>query len=77
MSTQNDVRLLAAMERVKELQSALRELVARVDGAEGMRADGSNMDTTRAHAVLGDLKAKLCPHDCEIGYCDDCNRAAA
>lgn len=35
-----------------ELLAALEELVARCDGAEGVRADGSNIQTIRAHAVI-------------------------
>lgn len=34
---------------------ALRELVERIDGPEGVRADGSNPDTLEAHAALGDF----------------------
>ena len=34
------------------LFEALKELVLRCDGAEGVRADGSNIDTLVAHAVL-------------------------
>lgn len=36
----------------QELLDALRELVARCDGLEGVRADGSNIQTMRAHAAL-------------------------
>jgi len=35
---------------------ALRDLVTRCDGPEGMRPDGSNIDTLGAHAALGDLR---------------------
>lgn len=35
-----------------ELYAALRDLVARCDGEEGIRADGSNIETMRAHAAL-------------------------
>ena len=38
-----------------ELLDALRELVARCDGEEGVRADGSNIQTMRAHAVLATI----------------------
>lgn len=31
---------------------ALRKLVERCDGEEGVRADGSNIDTRAAHALL-------------------------
>jgi hypothetical protein len=35
-----------------EILAALSDLVARCDGAEGVRADGSNIQTMAAHAVL-------------------------
>lgn len=38
-----------------ELVEALKELVARCDGAEGVRADGSNIQTHNAHALLTKL----------------------
>ena len=41
--------------RNDDLVAALRTLVNRCDGAEGVRADGSNIDTAAAHAVLGDF----------------------
>jgi len=34
------------------LFEALKELVLRCDGADGVRADGSNIDTLAAHAAL-------------------------
>lgn len=37
------------------LYVALRKLVVRCDGAEGVRADGSNICTYEAHAALGDF----------------------
>jgi hypothetical protein len=37
------------------LKRALRDLVTRCDGPEGVRADGSNIDTIKAHFVLGDF----------------------
>lgn len=37
------------------LREALEDLVSRCDGAEGVRADGSNIQTMRAHAALGEL----------------------
>ena len=40
------------------LEAALRDLVKRCDGAEGVRADGSNIDTRGAHAALGDFQAE-------------------
>lgn len=39
-----------------DLVLALRNLVTRCDGAEGVRADGSNICTLEAHAALGDLR---------------------
>ena len=36
----------------RELVEALRELVARCDGEEGVRADGSNIQTMHANALL-------------------------
>lgn len=38
-----------------KLRTALRDLVTRCDGDEGVRPDGSNIDTYRAHAALGDF----------------------
>lgn len=38
-----------------ELIAALQDLVTRCDGDEGVRADGSNIQTIRAHAVLAKL----------------------
>ena len=40
-----------------ELVAALQELVNRCDGDEGVRADGSNIQTMRAHAILEKLEA--------------------
>jgi len=37
------------------LRDALRALVERCDGPEGVRADGSNIDTLAAHVALGDF----------------------
>ena len=62
--------------RIQVLRDALREMVTRCDGAEGVRADGSNIDTTAAHAALGDFDAEAfekdrvaqaaCDHDMEV-----------
>jgi hypothetical protein len=41
----------------KELVEALRELMLRCDGEEGVRADGSNIQTMRASALLEKLGA--------------------
>lgn len=38
-----------------ELAAALEELVSRCDGEEGIRADGSNIQTMRARAALSKL----------------------
>ncbi len=40
------------------LRAALRDLVDRCDGDEGVRADGSNIQTIAAHAALGDFLEK-------------------
>jgi hypothetical protein len=44
-------------------KAALRDLVNRADGYEGVRADGSNIDTIRAHAALGDFSDENCSCD--------------
>lgn len=51
------------------LLDALRDLVARCDGAEGVRADGSNIQTMQAHSVLTRLsnafgEGPRYEHDC-------------
>lgn len=40
-----------------ELRAALFELVKRCDGPEGVRADGSNIQTILAHAILHKTEA--------------------
>ena len=45
----------ALRSQVATLREALRDLATRCDGDEGVRADGSNIDTLAAHAALGDL----------------------
>lgn len=47
-----DEVLTAAAHRIQELEKSLAELVVRCDGEEGMRADGSNIDTRAQAAVL-------------------------
>ena len=42
----------------QEQNHALSALVARCDGEQGVRADGSNIDTLHAHAALGDFDSK-------------------
>jgi hypothetical protein len=44
--------IIAATPSTRELVDALRELVARCDGEEGVRADGSNIQTMHANALL-------------------------
>ena len=39
-----------------DLLLALRDLVARCDGDEGVRADGSNIDTVWAHAAIAKVE---------------------
>ena len=46
------IRLRADRARLVE---ALRDLMTRCDGPEGVRADGSNIQTMQASAVLHDL----------------------
>lgn len=48
--------------RCRVLETALRDLVDRCDGAEGVRADGSNIDTRGAHAALGDFEEEAALH---------------
>lgn len=50
-------RLLAERER---LAQALIDLVRRCDGDEGVRADGSNIQTIEAHAALDALGIEWC-----------------
>lgn len=45
--------ILALNDALDDALSALQELVTRCDGDEGVRADGSNIETIRAHVVLG------------------------
>lgn len=45
-------------EQRDELADVLRELVERCDGPEGVRADGSNIQTMRASAALAKLGDK-------------------
>jgi hypothetical protein len=40
-----------------ELVATLRNLVERCDGSEGVREDGSNIDTLAAHAMLLQIEA--------------------
>jgi hypothetical protein len=62
---------------------ALQNLVARCDGAEGVRADGSNIDTSEAHAALSSVVCAWCNNDIGTttapatshGICDTCAEA--
>ena len=44
-----------ARSRINVLRAALEDLVRRCDGESGVRADGSNIDTLKAHAALAAL----------------------
>lgn len=46
----SELARLAAL--AEQMAAALEELVQRCDGAEGVRADQSNIQTIRAHAAL-------------------------
>ena len=50
--------LVSALDAKRDLLAALQNLVNRCDGAEGVRADGSNIQTIRAHAVLAKAEAQ-------------------
>ena len=39
-------------ENAREVLESLEDLVERCDGAEGVRSDGSNIQTIRAHAAI-------------------------
>ncbi len=39
-----------------DLLRALKDLVARCDGDEGVRADGSNIDTALAHVIIAKVE---------------------
>ena len=45
--------------RAEKLAAALKALVIRCDGAEGVQPDGSNMDTFAAHQALKDAGFEL------------------
>lgn len=55
--TPHQLRRAAEIER-DTARRHLRDLVNRCDGPEGVLADGSNMDTSGAHAFLGDFKGR-------------------
>jgi hypothetical protein len=44
---------------VSPLLSALRDIVRRCDGREGVQPDGSNMDTSAAHVAIRDAEKAL------------------
>lgn len=51
-----NARLIAA---APDLLAALIDLVERCDGEEGIRADGSNIETMRAHAAISRAQGDL------------------
>ena len=53
----NVSRIVRSVNAHDDLVAALRDLTLRCDGEQGVRADGTNIDTLRAHAILGDLDA--------------------
>lgn len=59
-----------------DLLAALRNLVTRCDGEDGVRADGSNIPTAQAHAVLARYDSAddddACPN-CDAGVTCDCS----
>lgn len=50
-----EVAAMVAEAARRDMENALRELVTRCDGAEGVQEDGSNMNTLAAHEALGDF----------------------
>lgn len=44
-----------------DLLEALEELVARCDGEQGVRADGSNIDTLRQHVAISRARGEDWP----------------
>lgn len=65
---------------LRSLQDALEELVERCDGESGVRADGSNIDTSAAHAVLSASHVEqpaIAPIDGVIGPLRDDQRQHA
>jgi hypothetical protein len=61
---------------LSDVLGALRELVERCDGDEGVRADGSNIQTMRAHAILEaflDEPDDVVPLERE-DYCGECGQ---
>jgi hypothetical protein len=51
-SLSNAITIANRLEAFDGIVAALRDLTLRCDGAEGVRPDGSNIDTQRAHATL-------------------------
>lgn len=49
--------IVTACNAHEELVAALVELVERCDGDEGVRPDGSNIQTMRAHAILAKVQS--------------------
>lgn len=52
---ENGAYIVHACNAYPRLVEALRELMLRCDGEEGVRADGSNIQTMRASALLLEL----------------------
>ena len=55
------ILLRNAAPEIAALVEAAGRLVVRCDGDEGVRADGSNIDTLAVHAALAALDAKVTP----------------
>lgn len=52
-----EAAVIKHMDEYNALVEALEDLVKRCDGEEGVRADGSNIDTAWAHSVLRHVHA--------------------
>ena len=49
--------MMTSSDKLNDLIAAFGDLVNRCDGDDGVRADGSNIDTAWAHSVLDPLDA--------------------
>lgn len=65
--TENSLARLSQRQgkRIKELEAvnaellaALKKLVERCDGSEGVREDGSNIETIHAHALIENIEVQ-------------------